>query len=271
MKARAPNCAAALRSPSTTLFSFQGLTPASCEHSRRKTERTDQIRPDSHLPVKAPYRFAFVRTVLAVIGERMRIAAIVGACVMCAACLATHEPPVVHSQAPVPPLPVSVRVIPEASRYPELDRELCDRVVSDLRAANVFTTVKNCANGGGPVDLTAYASWHTLRQWNDWCSGGQSIGLSLLTAGIVPACSCESGYALHFVVRADDEGVTVRLDREACTLFGWFPLFLNLRSDYHLRGPTDAGLRAEALREQLLKARSDLANLAGLGQQPNPL
>jgi hypothetical protein len=126
--------------------------------------------------------------------------------------------------------------------------------------------ISDCGDLVGPVDLTARVSWHTLRQADDWCTGDGSIGLSLLTAGIVPACSCESGYALDFVGSADRDSVTVRLDREACTLFGWFPVFLNFRSDYHWYGPHDAALRAQALREQLLKARSALAGLAGRAQ-----
>jgi hypothetical protein len=187
-----------------------------------------------------------------------------------AGCIATNEPVVLRSaEGPASPLSISLRVIPEPSRFPDLDRGLCERAVGDLRATHVFRAVSDCGDMVDPVDLTARVSWHTLREADDWCTGDRSIGLSLVTAGIVPACSCESGYALRFVGGADEDGVTVRLDREACTLFGWFPLFLNFRSDYHLYGPPDAGLRAQALREQLFKARAELAALTQPGLQPN--
>jgi hypothetical protein len=201
----------------------------------------------------------------------MRAVAAFGAVsLLCAGCIATHEPAVLRgSDAAYPPLPISLRVIPEPSGHPPLDRKLCERAVGDLRATQVFSAVTDCGDSVDRVDLTARVSWHTLRRADDWCTGDRSIALALVTAGIVPACSCESGYALRFVGSADEDVVTVRLDREACTLIGWVPLFLNLRSDYHWYGPADAQLRTQALREQLLKARPELAGLAARNEQPN--
>lgn len=199
----------------------------------------------------------------------MRIVTTIAACVLCAGCIATHEPVVLQSSEPQQHLrlPISLAVVAEPSEFPDLDRELCERAVVDLRATQVFENVRDCDNRR-LGDVTARASWHTLRRADDWCTGDRSIGLSLLTAGIVPACSCESGYTLQFVGGADQKGVVVHLDREACTLFGWLPLFLNFRSDYHWYGPADSGLRAQALREELLLARTELGRLA-VPEAPN--
>jgi hypothetical protein len=136
---------------------------------------------------------------------------------------------------------------------------LCERVVHDLRATGMFATVKDCETTHDSSDMTVEVDWYTTRRFDDWCTGDTSIGLSLLTAGIVPACSCPAGYELQFMGRGDRSPITVRLAREACTYFGWVSPFLNLRDDYHWFGPADATLQAQALRIELMAVRTELA------------
>lgn len=79
--------------------------------------------------------------------EAMKTVATIGACMLFFGCLATHEPRVPYAtEAPQSPLPISVRVIPERSRWPDLDRDLCERVVGDLRATQVFREISDCGD-----------------------------------------------------------------------------------------------------------------------------
>jgi hypothetical protein len=156
-------------------------------------------------------------------------------------------------------LEASVSVVVTPSEYPDIDTSLCEMVVSDLQSTGFFSAVLPCG-AGDDADIVVVASWHTPRSPESWCTADTSIGLSLLTAGIVPACSCPSGYALHI---ASPNGATheVLMEREACTLFGWGPVFLNLRPEYHWRGPADAKLRAAHLRSQLGNSRDSISAL----------
>jgi hypothetical protein len=114
----------------------------------------------------------------------MRTVATIGACVLCVGCIATHEPPVLRcSEAPQSPLPISIRVIPEPSRWPDLDRGLCERAVGDLRATQVFMAISDGGDLVGPVDLSARVSWHTLRQADDWCTAIEASGCRLSPRG----------------------------------------------------------------------------------------
>ena len=188
----------------------------------------------------------------------MKVASIFGFCATLLGCIATHEPivaPLLRST----PLEASVSVIVTPGEYPDIDTSLCETVVSDLQSSGFFSAVLPCG-AKNAADIVAVASWYTARTPESWCTADNSIGLSLLTAGIVPACSCPSGYALDFT---SPNGATqeVLMEREACTLFGWGPVFLNLSSEYHWRGPVDGNLRAAHLRNQLENSRDSIAAL----------
>jgi hypothetical protein len=152
-----------------------------------------------------------------------------------------------------------VSVVVRPSEYSDIDSSLCEMVVSDLQSTGFFSAVLPCG-AKDAADIVAVASWHTARGPESWCTADTSIGLSLLTVGIVPACSCPSGYALHFT-SPSGETHEVLMEREACTLFGWGPVFLNLRPEYHWRGPADANLRSAYLRNQLRISRDSIGAL----------
>src|SRR5262249_6160330 len=157
-------------------------------------------------------------------------------------------------------LAASVRVVVLATQFPDIDASLCDMVVADLRRAGFFASVLECG-APGEADLTATASWYSTRSSDNWCTPDNSIGLALITAGIVPACSCPSGYQLNFSSSRGGPSQQVLLDREACSLFGWGPLFLNLKPEYHWRGPEDPALRASYLGHRLAGSRDALKSL----------
>lgn len=179
----------------------------------------------------------------------------------CSGCFATHDPPVLPAtDVSPPPLPLVVRVNAVGTPI-GVETGLCARVVSDLRSTRIFATVNDCDDSEATFDVIARASWRAL-EFPEWCSGGLSLILSVYSAGVIPGCDCIPGYDLQFARKGSAEVIDVDLDREECVWTGWGALFLNLRDDYHWYGPHDAGLRGEALRQQLLKAEPGLATLA---------
>jgi hypothetical protein len=74
---------------------------------------------------------------------------------------------------------------------------------------------------------------------------------------------CHRAYEIRFVSESTGKSLDFQDQYAADTWFGWVPIFMNLREDWHWYGPPHHDLRIAYLRRDLSEIRSDLMRLAG--------
>lgn len=171
------------------------------------------------------------------------------------ACVAHYDPPLPPESSPAS-IPLSLGVVAEGTDYPDEEAQdaaaLLDRTGAFSEVASASTI---------EPDLVVVVTRYPPRGHGDWCHGDNSIALALLTAGLIPACGCSSGYLMEFSAAGSSDTVEFRFEHEACSWVGWIPLFWNARADYHWYGGPDEALEAAHLASQLTAVQEELTTL----------
>jgi hypothetical protein len=189
--------------------------------------------------------------------------------VLLTGCVAERYSPGSSSALPAPerPLAAVVQVTAVPSGEPEMDRQLCEEALSDLRGSGIFQQVVGCgAYREGPLlDAVVWKprTWDMSKKQHDATS--IRFALYWMTAGLLPFSLCSpGGYDLTFSA-GQHRAVALHFVNDECILAGWIAPFMNLRTDYFwpVRGRQDWPARARNLRAQLSPLQGPLLDLAG--------
>jgi hypothetical protein len=176
--------------------------------------------------------------------------------------MAHLRPPVIAAPEIDPSTVALVVGIEESptSKFPDIENLLIQEVASDLRATASFAEVQPVAELSRSPDLLASFLERKHGDPSSWCYLGESMMLSLLTAGVVPGCQCFFGYRLRFRRPGDLNGMNFDFSYETCEVFGWVALPLLVHPRWHWRNQPDD--HVAYLKKDLQNVSSQLVELA---------